>query len=378
MPAGEADDPMSTHQRIADAPTPGTDPGGARCLDQTRFLHEARFWEPLAEDKLRCQLCPRACVILPGKIGHCGVRQNREGTLQTLVYSRVCSAHIDPIEKKPLFHFLPGSTALSIATAGCNVDCRFCQNAEIAHPAAGPIPGEFAPPDAIVQLALAHHCPAIAFTYTEPTIFAEFLMDTAEAARAAGIRTVAISNGFIQPEPLRQAFGLLDAVKIDLKAFNPKFYRDVVGARLEPVLDTLVALRAMGKWLEIVNLLIPTLNDSDDELRAMASWIHANLGPDVPLHFSRFHPDHQMLHLPPTPTATLERARQIALAEGLRYVYIGNIPGHPAQNTHCPHCRQLLVERVGFTATRNLLTTSNTCPGCGQTIAGFWQNRKTG
>jgi pyruvate formate lyase activating enzyme len=350
---------------------------GTPILDPTssdaRFLQEARFWEPLSQHKLRCLLCPHACIVLPGALGYCGVRENRDGVLHTLVYSRICAANVDPIEKKPLFHFLPGTAALSIATAGCNLTCNFCQNADIAHPAPGQIPGQYIPPAEIVRLALANGCPSIAFTYTEPTIFAEFLMDTAEAARSVGLRTVAISNGFIQPEALHQVFSLLDAVKVDLKAFNPRFYREVAGARLEPVLDTLVSLRSLGKWIEIVNLILPTLNDSEVEIRQMSQWIYQNLGPDIPLHFTRFHPDHQMRHLSATPVATLELARQIALAEGLHYVYIGNVPGHPAQNTYCPGCNQSVIERVGFSATRIHLTAANTCSGCDYPIPGVWQ-----
>lgn len=337
-----------------------------------RFVREARFFKPLANHKVRCQLCPHVCVLAPQELGHCGVRQNRAGILYTLVHSRVCAAHLDPIEKKPLFHFLPGTQALSIATAGCNVNCKFCQNAELAHVKTGPIGGEYVPPERIVQIALDANTPSIAFTYTEPTIFAEFLIDTADAARDAGLRTVAISNGYIQPEPLRAVFAPLDAVKIDLKAFTQSFYRDVVGASLQPILNTLVTLRSLDKWVEIVYLLIPTLNDSEAELRALAQWIHANLGPDVPLHFTRFHPDHQMRHLPATPLETLELARQIALAEGLHYVYIGNVPGHPAQNTWCPSCGKLLVERVGFAATGVLFTPTGACPACQLPIPGFW------
>ena len=347
-------------------------PAGEDFGSDQRFLQTARFWTPLDRKTLRCQLCPHACVLPAGAIGRCGVRLNRDGELFTLVHSRVSAAHVDPIEKKPLFHFLPGSQALSLGTAGCNVHCRFCQNAELAHVGRELPPGEFLPPEQIVQLARARHCPSIAFTYSEPTIFAEFLLDTVDAAQAAGLRTVAVSNGYIQPEALRQVFGSLDALKVDLKAFNPRFYRDVVGARLEPVLDTLVSLRSLGKWLEIVNLVIPTLNDSEAELRQMAQWIRAHLGPDVPLHFTRFHPSHQMLHLPATPVTTLELARQIALAEGLHYVYIGNVPGHPAQNTFCPACGRPVIERVGFTATKIHLTPASTCPACQHPIPGLW------
>jgi pyruvate formate lyase activating enzyme len=340
---------------------------------ETRFVREAQFFDRLASHKVQCQLCPLSCVLSDGKRGHCGVRENREGTLFTLVYGQLCAAHIDPLEKKPLFHYLPGTNAFSIATAGCNVRCSFCQNAEIAQARPEEIAADFASPELVASLARQSGCPTIAYTYTEPTVYAEYAMDTADAGHAMGIGSVAISNGYIGAEARQQLYGRMDAVKIDLKAFSEKFYRSVVGAQLKPVLETLVALKEMGKWVEVVYLVVPTLNDSDEELRGLAHWIALNLGPDVPLHFSQFHPDHELRHLPRTPLVTLERAKAIADAEGLNYVYIGNIPGHPAQNTHCPGCGKVLVERTGFTAGKMLVREDNTCPFCHHTVAGVWR-----
>jgi pyruvate formate lyase activating enzyme len=300
------------------------------------------------------------------------VRENRGGTFYTLVHSRVSAAHIDPIEKKPLFHYLPGTVAFSISTAGCNVNCKFCQNWNISQWRPEQTHADFAPPRRIVSIARQSNCPTIAYTYGEPVVFAEYLMDTADAGHQAGIRSIVVSNGYIQQEALKQAYGKMDAVKIDLKSFSESYYAKVVSGQLKPVLDTLVTLRAMGKWTEIVYLVVPTLNDSDAELRALAQWIKANLGPDVPLHFTQFHPEYLLKHLPVTPVSTLERAKAIADAEGLHFVYIGNVPGHPAQNTYCPQCRKIVVERAGFTANRLLIGKDGACPYCLHPIPGIW------
>jgi pyruvate formate lyase activating enzyme len=307
-----------------------------------------------------------------GERGHCVVRENRGGTFYTLVHSRVSAAHIDPIEKKPLFHYLPGTVAFSISTAGCNVNCKFCQNWNISQWRPEQAHSDFAPPRRIVSIARQSNCPTIAYTYGEPVVFAEYLMDTADAGHQAGIRSIVVSNGYIQQEALKQAYGKMDAVKIDLKSFSESYYAKVVSGQLKPVLDTLVTLRAMGKWTEIVYLVVPTLNDSDAELRALAQWIKANLGPDVPLHFTQFHPEYLLKHLPVTPVSTLERAKAIADAEGLHFVYIGNVPGHPAQNTYCPQCRKIVVERAGFTANRLLIGKDGACPYCLHPIPGIW------
>jgi len=339
--------------------------------DDSQFTVEAKFYQKLQNRKIKCKLCPRECVVGDKERGYCGVRENRGGTYYTLVHSRVCAAHVDPVEKKPLFHYLPGSTAFSIATAGCNVNCKFCQNWDISQSRPEHIPAQYAPPKRVAELAKQYDCPTIAYTYSEPVIFAEFLMDAADAGHEAGVRSVVVSNGYMQEEALKTAYGKMDAVKIDLKAFTEKYYRDVVTGQLKPVLDSLVTLKKMGKWTEIVYLVLPGMNDGDEEFRGLATWIKTNLGEDVPLHFTQFHPQYLLKNLPITPVPTLERAKAIADAEGLHYVYIGNVPGHPAQNTYCPQCRKMLVERVGFTASEMLIRKGR-CPFCLHPIPGVW------
>ncbi len=344
---------------------------GPQKQDDSRFTAEAKFYQKLPNKKIKCKLCPRECTVGDRERGYCGVRENHGGTYYTLVHSRVCAAHIDPVEKKPLFHYLPGTLAFSLATAGCNVNCKFCQNWDISQVRPEQVPADYAPPKLVAQLAKQHNCPTIAYTYSEPVIFSEYLMDTADAGHEAGVRSVVVSNGYMQEESLRTAYGKMDAVKIDLKAFTESYYKDVVVGELKPVLESLITLRKMNKWTEVVYLVVPTLNDSDAEFRGLASWIKTNLGVDVPLHFTQFHPEYLLKNLPITPVPTLEHAKAIADAEGLHYVYIGNVPGHPAQNTYCPKCRRVLVERVGFTASRMLIR-KGCCPFCGQKIPGVW------
>jgi len=345
---------------------------GQQAQSDAQFVVEAKFYDKLENKKIKCKLCPRECNVGDKERGYCGVRENRGGVYYTLVHSRVCAAHIDPIEKKPLFHYLPGTVAFSIATAGCNVNCKFCQNWDISQSRPEQIPADYVPPQRIAALARQNNCPTIAYTYSEPVVFSEFLMDTADAGHEAGVRSIVVSNGYIQQDALKQAYGKMDAVKIDLKSFTESYYEKVVTGQLKPVLDTLVTLRKMGKWTEIVYLVVPTLNDSDTEFRGLAQWVKANLGADVPLHFTQFHPEYLLKNLPITPVPTLERAKAIADAEGLHYVYIGNVPGHPAQNTYCPQCRKMLVERLGFTASGLLIRKDGTCPFCRHQIPGIW------
>jgi pyruvate formate lyase activating enzyme len=339
--------------------------------DEAHFIVEAKFYQKLPNRKIKCKLCPRECSVGDKERGYCGVRENRGGVYYSLVHSRVCAAHVDPVEKKPLFHYLPGTIAFSIATAGCNVNCKFCQNWNISQSRPEQVPSHYMPPQSVAELAKQYDCPTIAYTYSEPVVFAEYIMDAADAGHAAGVRSIVVSNGYMQEEAMKAAYGKMDAVKIDLKSFSESYYRQVVTGQLKPVLDSLVTLRKMGKWTEIVYLVLPTLNDSDAEFRGLAQWIKANLGADVPLHFTQFHPEYLLKNLPITPVPTLERAKAIADAEGLHYVYIGNVPGHPAQNTYCPKCRKMLVERVGFTADQVLIHKSS-CPFCQQPIPGIW------
>jgi len=339
--------------------------------DSARFTVEARFYDKLPNQKVKCRLCPRECTVGDKERGYCGVRENRGGTYYSLVHSRVCAAHVDPIEKKPLFHYLPGSLAFSLATAGCNVNCKFCQNWDISQSRPEEVPAEYLPPSAVAALAAQYGCPTIAYTYGEPVVFSELLMDAADEGHKAGIRSIVVSNGYIQDQPLRAAYGKMDAVKIDLKSFSETYYAKVVVGQLKPVLDSIVTLRKMGKWTEIVYLVVPTLNDSDAEFRGLAGWVKANLGTEVPLHFTQFHPEYLLKNLPVTPLPTLERAKAIADAEGLHYVYIGNVPGHPAENTYCPKCKQMLVERTGFEV-RQMRIRKGACPACGHAIPGIW------
>jgi pyruvate formate lyase activating enzyme len=279
--------------------------------------------------------------------------------------------HVDPIEKKPFYHFLPTVPAFSLATAGCNLRCLYCQNWTISQVQPEDTRNADLPPESVVYYAREAQAPVIAYTYSEPTVFYEYMLDTARLARDAGLRNVVISAGFINPDPLRELCQAVDAIKIDLKGYDEAFYRDVCGGELEPVLRSIRTIYESGTHLEIVNLVVPTLNDSLEQLRALARWVSQDLSPDIPLHFSRFHPQYKLRHLPPTPVETLERARETALEEGVRFVYIGNVPGHPGDNTTCPACGETLIVRQGFTVTEYHLK-AGTCAYCGAPIPGVW------
>jgi len=329
---------------------PGASPAAE---SDAQFVAEAKFYEKLPYKKIKCKLCPRECVIDDRERGYCGVRENRGGTYYTLVHSRVVSAHVDPIEKKPLFHFLPGAPAFSIATAGCNVNCKMCQNWEISQVRPEQVRSSYVPPPRLAALASQNQCPVIAYTYSEPVIFYEYMVDSADAGHAAGVKSVVITGGYIQQEPLQQLCRRVDAIKVDLKGFSEKFYKEVVNGELKPVLDALVTMRKLGMWTEIVYLVVPTLNDTDEQFKGVARWVRSDLGLDVPVHFTRFHPEYLLKNLPPTPLETLERAKAIADAEGLHYVYVGNVPGHPGESTYCPKCRRIVVERVDAAVRRD-------------------------
>jgi len=340
--------------------------------EDSRFIAEAQFYEKLPNKKTRCKLCPRECVIDDRERGYCGVRENRGGSYYTLVHSRVCAAHIDPIEKKPFFHFYPGTLAFSVATAGCNVNCKFCQNWDISQSRPEQVRNTYLPPKDLASLAQQNRCPSIAYTYSEPVVFYEYMRDAADAGHALGIKSVVVTGGYIQQDPLKKLCQGVDAIKVDLKAFSEKYFKEVVNGELKPVLEALVTMRKLGMWSEIVYLVVPTLNDSDAEFRALAQWVKSNLGVEVPLHFSRFYPQYLLKNLPPTPLETLERAKAIADAEGIHYVYLGNIPGHPAESTYCPKCRRVVIGRIGFTVTEMHLRKGK-CEYCQQAIAGVWQ-----
>ena len=333
--------------------------------------HEARWYEKIPHKKVKCTLCPRECVVDDRERGYCGVRENWDGIYYTLVHSNPCTYHNDPIEKKPLFHFLPGTNAFSIATVGCNVDCQFCQNWQISQIRPEQADNLDLPPSRIARMARESGSPTIAYTYTEPVVFAEYMLDCAIAGHETGVKSVMISNGYIQEEPMRELAKVLDAVKIDLKAFTEDYYRDIVAGELKPVLDTLVLLKKLEIWTEIVYLVVPTLNDGDKELRELSQWIINNLGPDVPIHFTRYYPQYKLQNLPPTPVKTLERAREIALSEGIGFAYVGNVPKHPGEHTYCPGCQEILIKRQGFWILENKIKRGQ-CPKCDTHIPGIW------
>lgn len=334
----------------------------------------ASYWEKSQEDTVvQCKLCPRKCVIQDGGRGFCTVRINKNGILYTLGYGDPVAVHIDPIEKKPFFHVAPGERIFSLAVAGCNMRCLFCQNWQISQAKPDEVDSYSMTPKEIIDATIKNNCKFIAYTYTEPTVFYEYMLDIAKLARQKGIKNTMHSCGYINPEPLRGLLKYMDAVNIDLKGFNEEFYRKMGAfAQLQPVLDTLKTIKQQGVWLEITNLIIPGQNDSPEEIRKMCFWIKENLGDDVPLHFSRFMPAFKLANLPPTPVEKLEEAYRIAKDAGLKYVYIGNVPGLPQENTYCPHCKKLLVSRAGYEV-REVNIKYGKCIYCGYKIAGRWE-----
>ncbi len=334
-------------------------------------MKEAMFYERVGGGRVKCGLCRFGCLIDDGARGLCSVRENRDGTLYSLVYGKICAENVDPIEKKPLFHVMPGSRSYSIATVGCNFRCRHCQNYSISQvPANAAIMGEDITPQQIVKHAIDSRCSSISYTYTEPTIFYEFAYDTARLARQAGLKNVFVTNGYISSEALKMIAPYLDAANIDLKGFSEGFYKDVVHARLSEVLDCIIEYRKLGIWIELTTLIIPGLNDSEDELRGIANFMVDNLGADTPWHVSQFHPTYKLTDHPRTSVDILRKAREIGRAAGLRYVYEGNVPGEGGENTCCPSCSSLLIERYGYQIHTNRIR-GGCCPGCGTTIAGI-------
>ena len=335
--------------------------------------HKAMLYEPMEGQKVRCELCGHQCVVGPDRYGACRVRKNVGGELVTLNYDAVVAIHVDPIEKKPLFHFLPGSRSLSIAAAGCNFRCEFCQNWQISQRSAeaGELGGEAIAPADIVAAAERQGCKSISYTYTEPTVFFELAYDTGKLAHERGIRNVFVSNGYMTPKAVGVIAPHLDAINADLKAFREETYRTVMKARLEPVLDCLRELVKAGVWLEVTTLVVPGMNDSDAELGDIAKFIAGDLGPDVPWHISRFHAEYKMDRGTTTPVAVLHRAAERGRQAGLKYVYCGNVPGDDGESTFCPSCRERLIHRVGFSIVSNRLA-DGCCPSCRTEIAGVW------
>ncbi|MGE5358957.1 MAG: AmmeMemoRadiSam system radical SAM enzyme [Bacteroidales bacterium] len=320
---------------------------------------------------VRCLLCAQGCTIEAGQRGKCRVRANVGGQLRSLSYGRPLAVHVDPIEKKPFFHFLPGSDAYSLGTCGCPLRCKFCQNWTLSQASPEDNDTPYASPDAVARAAGESRAKVVAFTYNEPTVFAEYALDIAREARKRRLRSVMVSCGFMNEAPLAEMCALFDAIKIDLKGFSEDFYRTVSSAELKPVLRSIKQIRTSGVHLEIVNLVVPTLNDDQRLLQDLVGWVAGELGPEVPLHFTRFHPDYQLLNLPPTPIATLDRARETALAKGLHYVYVGNVPGHPGNHTYCPKCRTIVIKRDGFFVESTAMK-AGACAKCGTKIAGVF------
>ncbi len=333
--------------------------------------HPALYWHVIDDGRIQCDLCPRDCKLHEGQRGACFVRKRENDQMVLTTYGRSSGFCIDPIEKKPLNHFYPGSSVFSFGTAGCNLACKFCQNWDISKSRDMDSLMDQASPEAIAITAQNNGCKSVAFTYNDPVIFTEYAMDTADACHARGIKTVAVTAGYIHDQARRDFFAKMDAANVDLKAFTDDFYYKLTGSHLQPVLDTLLYLKhETDVWIEITTLLIPGKNDSDEELTALSKWIKDELGPDVPLHFSAFHPDHKMQDIPPTPPATLVRARDIALKQGLHYVYTGNVHNIEGDTTFCPDCQSPLIVRDWYQINDYRLTNDGHCPNCGGAIAG--------
>ena len=336
-------------------------------------LREAMFYQKLADNEVHCRLCFRRCIIPGGKRGFCRNRENRSGVLYNIVHSRPSSVHIDPIEKEPQLHMLPGSRILCLGTAGCNFRCRHCHNWQLSQRPIEEMDYVYhLPPEEVLRMALEKKIPTISFTYNDPISFYEYVYDVAKLARVRGLKILWHSNGSLNPQALRELLKYTDAVTIDLKGFTDKFYREACSSELEPVLKALKIIKEEDVWLEIVNLVIPTLNDNPQDIRRMCEWIRENLGPDVPLHFSRFSPAYRLTHLAPTPIKTLENAYEIAREVGLEYVTVGNVPGHKYNSTFCPGCGKVLIKRIHFSVLKNDVKNGK-CKFCGHKIPGIWE-----
>lgn len=328
-------------------------------------MKEANWYKKLSDNRVKCDLCNHRCVISHGKRGLCAVRENKDGTLYSLVYGKVIASQVDPIEKKPLFHYLPGSHSFSIATVGCNFKCTHCQNSDISQMPIDQnrIIGQDISAEQIVNLAEKNECASISYTYTEPTMFMEYAVDVAKIAKEKGIKNVFVSNGYMTEEVLRDVYPYMDAANVDLKGFTKEHYKKICGARLEPVLNTIKLMRHLGIWVEITTLVIPTVNDSDEKLRGLAEFI-LSVGAEIPWHVSRFHPTYKMTDIPSTPIKTVIKARQIGLDVGLRYVYTGNIPGDDGENTYCYNCGKMIIQRYGLNI-GNMNVKDSKCLHCG-------------
>jgi len=320
---------------------------------------------------VKCKLCPHECILRPGERGRCRTRENVNGVLYNQAYGNPCTLHVDPVEKKPLFHFLPGSRALSVAIAGCNFRCKYCQNWSISQKRPEDTTNYDLMPEDLVNTCVKEACESIAYTYSEPNAFYEYVLDSARIASQRGVRNLWITNGYLNTKPLKDLCKYLSAANVDLKGFSEEFYNQVCEGTLQPVLNTLKTLKKEGVWFEVTNLVIPGYNDDLEEVKSMCEWLVSNVGPSYPVHFSRFSPSFKLLRVPPTPVKTLEACRDAGLRAGLEYVYVGNVPGHPAENTYCPNCERIVVGRRGFTITENNLV-NGACAHCGHKISGVW------
>ncbi|MCM8817368.1 MAG: AmmeMemoRadiSam system radical SAM enzyme, partial [Candidatus Omnitrophica bacterium] len=335
-------------------------------------LKEALFYEKADSQTVKCYLCPKNCLIPEGKYGFCRARKNIGGTLYSMGYGKPCSVAIDPMEKKPLFHYLPGSRTFSIASAGCSLRCLFCQNWQISQCSPEQTRNYNLSPQDVVRLAKEKNCPVIAYTYSEPVNFYEYMLDTAMIAKKQGVKNIMHTAGYINKEPLEKLLPYIDAANVDLKGFSQDYYKNVCGADLETILQTLKIMKKYGIWIEITTLIVPGYNDSPEELKKLCTWIKTNLGPDTPLHFSRFYPTYKLVHITATPYQTLEKAYEIAKECGLKYVYIGNVYDNPYEDTSCPKCGKIVVDRKGFEIIENNIRNGK-CRYCGTKIAGVWQ-----
>ena len=335
-------------------------------------LHEALYYQKLSGNTVQCELCPNRCTLAEGEVGDCNNRKNIDGKLYTLVYGQPCALTVDPIEKGPMFHMKPGMRTLALGTAGCNLKCKNCQNWQFTQVGPEETVNYRLSPQEAINLARKNNCEAIVFTYNDPIVSYEYVLEMAKLAKKNNLKTIMITAGYINPEPLRELCQYMDAIKIDLKGFTNEFYQKMCRATLQPVLDSIKIIKEEGVWLEIVNLVIPSFNDNSSEIKAMCNWIVDNVGPDVPLHFSRFWHSYKLENMETTPVRTLENAFSIATAAGLNYIYIGNVPGHPKGNTYCPHCGKLLIERIGFLAIGQNHIVNGKCKFCGEKISGVW------
>lgn len=344
--------------------------GRASGID-SKWTREALFYSETPRG-VKCLICPNECTVKPGEMSDCHNRTNREGKLYTIAYGNPCAVHVDPIEKKPLYHFLPSTRSFSIATAGCNLACLNCQNWSISQISPEETRNYDLMPEAVVKQAVDNSCRTIAYTYSEPITFFEYTCDSSKLAHEEGIRNILVTAGYINPTPQKHLLKHIDGANVDLKSFSEDTYLKLNAGKLQPVLDSLKVFREEGVWLEITNLLVPGWTDDMDMIRRMCDWLFDNGFRDVPLHFSRFHPTYKLTQLPPTPVGTLEQAMETATAAGLRYVYIGNVPGTKASNTYCHECGKIVIERRGFRILQNNLNGGN-CGSCGEAIPGVWQ-----